>query len=388
MHNLPTRLLLNLAHALDHMFLLIFASAVTSIAADFGLERWEDLMPYSVASFFFFGLGSLPAGRLGDLWGRRQMMIIFFLSIGLASILVSFTQTPLQLAFALAALGLAASIYHPIGIPMLVQGAAKPGWVIGVNGLAGNLGLAAAAGVTGLTLDYFGWRMAFIIPGLVSIVCGLIFAASSPKEAMAPARKKPTMNTNPGFSIGHLLLIMTLAATSSSVVFNFSTNSNFELLTSRFEDISRDPSRIGFYLAIVYVLASLTQVLVGTLLDKVPLKVLYLSIISIQIFALVLAANSQSWTFYFAQLLFMASIFGAVPFTEAMVVRYIDDSMRSRISGMRLAIALAASSIAVWLIGPIVKASGFTTLLWVMAATSCITLIVISRLPDTQPQSH
>jgi MFS family permease len=361
---------------------------VTSIAADFGLERWEDLMPYSVASFFFFGLGSLPAGRLGDLWGRRQMMITFFLTIGMASILVSFTQTPLQLAFALAALGLAASIYHPIGIPMLVQGAAKPGWVIGVNGLVGNLGLAAAAGVTGLMLDYFGWRMAFIIPGLVSIVCGLIFAACSPKEAMAPARKKPTMNMNLGFSIGHLLLIMTLAATSSSVVFNFSTNSNFELLTSRFEDISRDPSRIGFYLAIVYVLASLTQVLVGTLLDKVPLKVLYLSIISIQIFALVLAANSLSWTFYFAQLLFMASIFGAVPFTEAMVVRYIDDSMRSRISGMRLAIALAASSIAVWLIGPIVKASGFTTLLWVMAATSCITLIVISRLPETQPQSH
>jgi len=32
-----------------------------------------------------------------------------------------------------------------VGIPMLVQSAARPGAVIGVNGLAGNLGVAGAA---------------------------------------------------------------------------------------------------------------------------------------------------------------------------------------------------------------------------------------------------
>jgi len=35
-------------------------------------------MPYGVGAFMLFGLGSLPAGRLGDLWGRRPMMLIFF----------------------------------------------------------------------------------------------------------------------------------------------------------------------------------------------------------------------------------------------------------------------------------------------------------------------
>ena len=102
MHNLSTRLLLNMGHALDHMFLLIFATAVTTIAKDFGLERWEDLMPYSVAAFFCFGLGALPSGRLGDLWGRRPMMILFFLSMGVATICVGITRTPLELAISLA----------------------------------------------------------------------------------------------------------------------------------------------------------------------------------------------------------------------------------------------------------------------------------------------
>ena len=77
-----TALLLNVAHALDHMFLLIFATAVTAIAADFGFARWEDLMPYGVGAFALFGLGSLPAGRLGDLWGRRRMMLVFFFGMG------------------------------------------------------------------------------------------------------------------------------------------------------------------------------------------------------------------------------------------------------------------------------------------------------------------
>ena len=44
-------LLLNVAHAIDHMFLLIFATAVAAIAADFGVARWEDLMPFGVGAF-------------------------------------------------------------------------------------------------------------------------------------------------------------------------------------------------------------------------------------------------------------------------------------------------------------------------------------------------
>ena len=81
-HPRVVRGLLNIAHALDHLFLLIFAAAVSTIAADMGLAQWQDLMPYGAGAFFMFGLGSLPAGRLGDLWGRRSMMLVFFFGIG------------------------------------------------------------------------------------------------------------------------------------------------------------------------------------------------------------------------------------------------------------------------------------------------------------------
>lgn len=383
-NSMATQWLLNIGHAIDHMFLLIFATAVTSIAADFGIARWEDLMPYSVAAFFFFGIGSLPAGKLGDHWGRRKMMTVFFFGMGASALLVSVTQSPLQMALALALLGCFASIYHPVGIPMLVQGAVRPGLTIGINGLVGNLGVAVAAVTTGFLVKYLGWRMAFAVPGALCLFFGVAFAVLATREHLAPARKKASGAAAPaGLSIARLLLVMTVAATSGSLLFNFSTNSNYELLTDRLRSILQDPAQIGVLLALVYTAASLAQVIVGHLIDRMPLKGLYLGIVGAQALLLAVSALVDGWVFYVLQFLFMAAIFGAIPFTDAMIVRFVDDSMRSRVSGMRLAVSLGASSLAVWLIGPLVKQAGFGALLAVMTAIAVISLLVVSQLPAT-----
>src|SRR5437870_11362429 len=108
-----TALLLNIAHALDHMFLLIFATSVGAIAADFGISRWEDLMPYGVGAFVMFGLGSLRSGRLGDHWGRRKMMLVFYFDMSASMLLIATTQNAWQLALALTLMGAFSSIYHP-----------------------------------------------------------------------------------------------------------------------------------------------------------------------------------------------------------------------------------------------------------------------------------
>ncbi|NUZ08966.1 MFS transporter [Piscinibacter koreensis] len=382
-NSLGTQWLLNIGHAIDHMFLLIFATAVTTIAGDFGVERWEDLMPYTVGAFFFFGVGSLPSGKLGDHWGRRNMMLVFFFGIGAAALLVSATQSPWQMALALALLGCFASIYHPVGIPMLVQGASRPGWTIGINGLVGNLGVAVAAVATGLLVKYVGWRMAFAVPGVVCLVVGVAFAILATQEQGAPAKKKAKSVLPPGISMAKLFLVMTIAATTGSLLFNFSTNGNYELLTDRMHGVLEDPAKIGMILALVYAVASGTQLLVGHLIDRVALKTLYVSIIAAQGILLALSMIVSGWAFFAVLFLFMATIFGAIPFTDAMIVRFVDDSMRSRVSGMRLAVSFGASSIAVWLIGPVVKQAGFTALLGLMTITSIITLLVLSQLPRT-----
>ena len=376
-------LMLNLAHALDHLFLLIFATAVAAIAADFGFARWEDLMPYSVGAFLMFGLGSLPAGKLGDSWGRRPMMLVFFHGLGVAALLAALTQTAWQMAAALTLLGCFAAIYHPVGIPMLVQGAKRPGATIGVNGLAGNLGIAAAALLTGLLVQAFGWRMAFAVPGLACIALGVVFARLVPVETEPPS-KRARVGAAPldKGQLARVLVVMTVASATAGLLFNLTTNGNAQFMAERLSGVVQDPARLGLLLAAVYAVASLSQVVVGRLLDRVPLKRLQLGIVLMQAPLLAAAALAQGWWLYAALLGVMILIFGAIPFTDAVIVRYVDDSMRSRVAGLRLTLSLGFSSLAVWALGPVVKASGFGTLFMAMAGISLLTAATLLAMPS------
>jgi MFS family permease len=380
--NRPTSLLLNAAHALDHLVLLIFASAVAAIATEFGIDRWEDLMPYTAGAFIMFGIGSIPSGRLGDLWGRRKMMMVFFAGTAVSCVLVALTQSPMQMAVALTILGAFSSIYHPVGIPMLLANTTRPGNTIGWNNLSGNMGLAIAAVLTGFMVKYFGWRAAFILPALLSVAMGFLFAKYAPLEAEAPGKKKASLHAVPRHITVRALLVITIAATSSALLFNFSTNGNNELLRERFTGIISDPATLGILLASIYAVAAFSQVIVGKLLDRVTMKPLYLGIVISQIVLLAIAAQSTGWLLFICALGYMAAIFGAIPFLDAVVVRYVDDRMRSRVAGIRIAVAFGVSGIAVYLLGPIVKASGFDTLLFAMALIACFTALTISWLPS------
>src|SRR3989442_2926434 len=174
--------------------MLIFAAAVIIIGPALGMA-YSELLPYATPGFVAFGAGSLLTGWLGDRWSRRHMMLIFFVGIGASMISVGFVQTPAQLGAALFAIGLFASIYHPVGTAMIVSYAGKLGREMGLNGVWGNLGVASSALVTGVIGQYLGWRWAFIVPGIVTILIGVAFARmvvhedrSGFKQAAAQAR--------------------------------------------------------------------------------------------------------------------------------------------------------------------------------------------------------
>lgn len=378
------KLLLNVAHAIDHWVLLIFATAVSSIAIDFGFSRWEDLMPYATGAFFAFGLGSLPAGRLGDTWGRRPMMLTFFFGLGASLLLVAFATGPWQIAIALTIMGVFSAIYHPVGIPMLLRDAKLPGRTIGINGLAGNLGIALAALITGVLVKYFGWRVAFVFPALVSIGCGFLFVRVSPPEGEPPTRRKLTSATLPAAVLVRVFAVISVIATTGALLFNFTTNGNTELLRERMASVASDPAALGVLLAVVYTIASFSQLLVGHLIDRVPLKRLLLAIVALQVPLFLLASTAQGWAFYVLIVLFMGTVFGAIPFIDAIIVRFVDDRIRSRVAGARLAVSFSISSLAVYLLGPVVKNSGFGFLLLTMACIAVVTFAAALWLPSPE----
>jgi MFS family permease len=181
-------LFLNIGHALDHLVMLIFPTAVLAIG-----EAWQmsygQLLPLALGGFIAFGAFSLPAGWLADHWSRTGMMRVFFFGIGAATLLTGFARTPAELAAGLAAIGMFAAIYHPVGIAMLVANRSDIGRTLGVNGVFGNTGLAFAALFSGALADLAGWRAAFILPGLLCIGIGLGFVVAS-RGVESPAARE------------------------------------------------------------------------------------------------------------------------------------------------------------------------------------------------------
>jgi MFS family permease len=182
--------------------------------------------------------------------------------------------------------------------------------------------------------------------------------------------------------MARVFFIMTCAAVTGSIVFNFTTNSNGEMLKARFEELAADPGLLSLVLFGVFTVASLAQLLVGHLIDRHPLKAVYLPILLAQIPLFLLAAYAEGWTLVFVTGLFMIFVFGAIPFTDAMIVRYVDDRLRSRVTGMRLAIGFGVSSLVVAGIGPSVKAAGFPFMLMSLAGVAACTMLAISFLPS------
>jgi FSR family fosmidomycin resistance protein-like MFS transporter len=102
------------------------------------------------------------------------MMVVFFVGTGGAAIATGFADSPLAVALGLGAIGLFGSIFHPVGTAWLVRNAENRGRALGWNGISGSMGLAAGPFVAGALAQVLSWRAAFIIPGALCTVIGIL----------------------------------------------------------------------------------------------------------------------------------------------------------------------------------------------------------------------
>ena len=168
-----TLVIASVAHSFSHMFILLYATVVLALDVKFNLS-YAELQWLSVPGFVMFGVAALPAGWLGDRWSARGMIVIFFIGLGFSSIVTGFANNQTGLLVGLTLIGVFGSIYHPVGIAWLVKHSKNRGRALGINGVFGNIGTASAALLAGALTDFFGWRFAFIVPGILAIFCGII----------------------------------------------------------------------------------------------------------------------------------------------------------------------------------------------------------------------
>ena len=381
-------LFLNLGHFLDHLFMLVFATvAALHLARDWGMT-YAELIPYATPSFIAFGVFALPAGWLADKWSREGMMIVFFFGCGLSAILTSWAQTPLQLGCGLFLIGLFAAIYHPVGLAMVIQGRRRTGMALAINGVFGNLGVAAAALITGLVLDWADWRAAFVLPGAVSIALGVGYAwfLSLPPVATQhcdEAAPKPQDHPAPSVNLKRVFAIIFLSTALGGLVFQSTTFALPKIFDERLVSLTSSATGIGSYAFLVFAIAAAGQLLVGYLLDNHRLRTIFVGVAALQV---VLFAAMYSLSGVPALLVavgFMFVVFGQIPINDVLIGRMTRSEWRSRVFALRYIVTFSVMASTVPLIAWIHAGGGFDALFVVLAVAAGLILLTVSALPKT-----
>lgn len=373
---------LNLGHALDHLFMLIFPTVVLAMAPEFGLS-YSEMLPLSLGGFIMFGACSLPAGWLADHWSRRGMMVVFFAGIGAASMLTGFAVSTFQIGLGLTLIGVFGAIYHPVGIAMLVSGREKVGRVLGVNGVYGNFGVALAALIAGALAYWINWRAAFLIPGALSVAVGVAFAMLVPPvPIMAQALPRAGEVAISRNTLLRVFTILTVATIGGGVIFNATTVAMPKIFDERLTALTQTTLGIGVLVSLVYAFAAMAQLVVGYLIDRHPLRNVFVPVVAVQAPLLFLAGSMENYAMLLVALAMMFFVFGQIPINDAMVAAYTDEKWRSRAFAVRYVMSFGASACSVPLVAYVYAATGdFKYLFYVLAAMSCVMIVAAICMP-------
>jgi MFS family permease len=357
---------LNWAHAMDHYVLLIYPTVVIGLEAVYA-RTYGELIALSTAAFISFGVFSLPAGWLGDHWSRRNMMAVFWFGCGGSLFAAGFAPNLVTLAVALGALGMFAAIYHPVGMSMLIEASKARGRTLAFNGVCGNMGVALAAGITALIASTLGWRMAFLVPGVVCIVTGLVYLWMEKEDITGRSARKINPDVRLGrtatFIVFGLFVIIALGA---GLAFNVITVALPKLIDERVgQGISL--VAVGGIATAVFVVGVIAQLAVGRLVEWIAPHLLFVLVTLILFTGAAWAVVATGPTLLVALALAMAGVYGQVTVNDIVLARYTADAWRGRVYAIRYFLVFVTAGIAVASIAFLHQRGGFDLVLLVTA---------------------
>lgn len=380
---------INIGHFLDHFMMLIFAKAAFDAGRHFGLS-YDEIIIYGTLGLFLFGAAAPLAGWLADKYSRSLIIIIYPFGVSLGAFLCFLSSSPIMLGFSIGVIGFFAAIFHPVGIAMLIRDSNKVGIRLGVNGVWGNMGVAAAPVLTGFIILNSNWQLSFLVPSLICLIFGIAQLRGFKKIDIKEEKTK--QKTSNGLVEGWKIVLLSLTMTTLAGGFIFGSLTFLipRIFEVNLSGISVDIAITGLLAGIVYAIASLSQVGVGYLIDRYSPKII-LGFVGIgQFFLIYLSSLYIDYALFFVMLMAMFFVFGQVPITDAILVRYVDDQWRARILSVKFLINLCAGASVLPLVS-LFLGYGYTfsdllTILSCLAIFVVISAYMLPKIKDNKPE--
>ena len=364
-----------------HMFAAFYFVIVLSLEQEWKFS-YDELISLWTLGALLIGLGALPAGWLSDRWSRSSMMVIMFIGMGLSSILCGLSNEKFLLFIGLSFLGLSCSIYHPVGIAWVVNATDKKGRALGINGIFGGVGIGSGAFIAGLLLKYFDWKFAFILPGIISLIIGLIlfFFIFNNLISFENVKAKNLEEKNSSNKLIIIACIMLFSMFGLGLTFQISQTSIPKVFDIRIENISTFV--IGSTIGIIYGIAGLMTFVGGLMADKFSLKKIYVIGIAAQgpcFFCIAYFTGLPLIIICLIAAMFNSSI---LPTENILLAKFTPEKHHGLIYGVKFIVAFGSAPIAVFLISKIYeKTQEFTNLFYICSILMLLVTLAVLFLP-------
>ena len=371
-----------------HMFAAFYFVIVLTIEKEWSIS-YDQLIRLWTFGALLIGLGAIPFGWLSDRWSRSGTMTIMFIGMGLASILCGFSTSIPFLFISLSLLGLFCSIYHPVGIPWVINSANKQGKALGINGIFGGVGIGSGAFVAGTLTEILNWQLAFILPGFISIFIGfvliyLIFINKISYKNFFIKNIKQDRSRNEMILIASIMLLSMFALGLSFHNTQTALPKVFEIRIDNINSI-----QIGFMIGIIYFISGVTTFVGGLLADQFNLKKIYLIGIFMQFPCYLGIAYITGYSLVI--LCILAAIFNAsiLPTENLLLSKFTPQKYHGVVYGIKFILAFGSGPISVFLISEIYSITlEFTYLFLINAVMMGLVSVFILFLPIQNNQKH
>lgn len=373
-----------IGHTYIHLFTAFYFVIVLALEAEWG-RPYNEMIELWMPGALLVGVAALPAGWLGDRWNARGMMVVFFIGMGGSAIICGLAQGPVVLTIGLTGVGLFAAIYHPVGIAWLIRNTgANRGKVLGINGIFGSVGVAAAAVVASGLIDLIDWRAAFVVPGVISVLTGVALWVCVGKglivETKEQAERPDTVSRKDRLRVFAILLLTMFA---SAIIFQSTQTALPKLFSGRIGDLAGEGAfGIGLYVALVYGVAGLMQLVGGILADRYPLRNVYLGAFLFQIPLLYLAASLTGLPLVLVAMMMVMFSTSALPAENMLLARYAPARHHGLAFGMKFVLAFGSAPLGLMLVSSVYQASGgFYWVFVALAGSAALCLAAAFLLP-------
>lgn len=372
-----------IGHALMHIVTALFLTVVLALERDWHLPYDELIRLWTLGSLLI-GVGAPLAGWLGDRWSECRMMAVFFLVTGAGTMACGLTEGPTSLLWALAALGLGSSIYHPVGMAWMVKNAVNRGKALGYLGIFGTVGIASAALVAGGLTEWLGWRAAFLIPGAICVGLGVLLAVLIAVGVVED--RKGDLKPQPKASRGDVIrafFVLSVTMVCAGLMFNGMQVVLPKLFEARLSHLLGDSTLgVGGLVTAVYLVAALPQLIGGHLADRYPLKRIYTLCLLAQVPMMAAVAVLADLPLVGAAALVVIASQVQIPAENLLLARYTPEKHRGLAYGAKFILSFGAGPLAVQLVALVYERTNeFVMLYVVLSALALIAFLAALLLP-------